>query len=223
MVFQADRKKGAASLVACGNAASAAAAVLGEMADTKHLRQLLHLPGETLEAVSRLQPLQDGWTVEQTWKGCRFQVIGASLCGRQVAICRGTFNDYLIVRFHGRQAVETVDLQQIQKLWQAARPWGFHDPLRARLVAVAPHQPYPWAQFFTCGRLHPGAPLTGLATLALAAPQIDWLSEILGDNTIAHARGQDVLPMVLASGQTAAVRFPAIGVEVRPQHIFARN
>ncbi|HZU38500.1 MAG TPA: hypothetical protein VFA18_21425, partial [Gemmataceae bacterium] len=152
LVFQADRQKQTAALCACGNASGAAAALLGQLLGRQRLVQSLHLPEGTLKAVARLQGVDGNGGVEQTWAGYRFQAQPATLCGRQTAVCRGTFNDYLIVRLRSRDAVDGLSLDEVRELWEAARPWGFENPLRARLVAVAPASPKPWARFFTCGR-----------------------------------------------------------------------
>ena len=223
LVFQADREKPAAALCACGNASAAAAALLGHALGRRRLEQSLCLPEATLTATSRLRRDAGMWAVKQTWSGCRFQVQPTVLCGRSAAVCRGTFNDYLIVRLASRQAVDGLDLDEVHGLWQAARPWGFDNPLRARLVAVAPGEPLPWARFFTCGRLHPGAPLTGLATLALAAPHIDWLSELLASHAIEHRRGRDTLPVAAGDADGNAIVFPPIAVTLRPCPIQSRQ
>src|SRR2546429_396523 len=79
------------------------------------------------------------WCVDQAWGGLRPQVRGGELLGRRVAICTGAFNDYLIARLPGPAELETFGLEDALALWEAARSAAeFADPLRSRLVALAP-------------------------------------------------------------------------------------
>jgi hypothetical protein len=215
LVFQADREKQSAALCACGNASATAAALLGNRLNQRRVRQDLHLPDGRLDTASTVTPLtRDSWRVQQTWIGIRFQVQSTVLGGRQVAVCRGSFNDYLVVGLSGEAELEQFDLPEVLDLWRQARRFsGFDNPLQSRLVALAPRPGRPpFAKFYTCGRSHPGAPLTGMATLAMASGRVSWLADLLRDGTIAHRRGTDALPAVRAAGQGYEIGFPAIDV-----------
>jgi hypothetical protein len=154
-----------------------------------------------------------GWGVEQSWGGIRLGVTPARLRGREVAVCTGTLNDYLIVLLSDPAALEEFGLQEVTALWHEARSYsGFTDPLRCRLAAVCPTGAVPFAKFFTCGRTHPGAPLTGLATLALAAARVEWLAPLLQCGRLRHRRGVDPIPVVHPGPHDAEIRFTPIDV-----------
>jgi hypothetical protein len=212
--FQADRPNRSAALCACGNATGAAAALFARYLDRREVRQTLTIPEGQVDVRSEVRRLAGGSRrVEQAWSGLRLEVREARLLGREVVVCTGAFNDYLIVRLPHRGAVEALGLDEVLALWREARQFsGFEDPLRSRLAALAPNGSLPYVRFFTCGRMHPGAPLTGLGTLAVAAGRVDWLADALRAGKVEHRRGTDPLPAVEASPQGAEIRFPAIDV-----------
>jgi hypothetical protein len=216
LVYQADRQHRSAALCACGNATGAAAAMLAHCLRRQEIRQSLRLPDGQVEALSHVSPRGGAWRVQQSWSGFRPRLVQTRLRDRAVAICTGAFNDYLIVRLPGMSALEGFDLEEVLALWQEARQFaGFEEILQSRLVAVAPNDPQPYAKFYTCGRMHPGAPLTGLATLAVAAGHVDWLKTLLQAGRIEHRRGVDALPALRVTPEGAAIRFPAIDVVLR--------
>jgi hypothetical protein len=215
LVFQADRQKGTAALCACGNASATAATLLAHRLKTGHVRQDLQVPDGRLEVAAAVTPVAaDGWRVGQEWIGIRFQVQETAMHGRPVAVCAGSFNDYLVVRLAGADELEHFDLPEVLDLWQEARSFGgFNNPLQSRLVALGPGAGgQPFAKFYTCGRDHPGAPLTGMATLAMAASRVGWLGKMLAGGGIEHRRGTDALPSVRADAAGYAIGFPAIDV-----------
>jgi hypothetical protein len=215
LVFQADRQNRCAALCACGNATGTAAALLGHRLKQRHVRQSLQVPDGRLDMSSTVTPLAEGgWRVEQAWLGIRSRVEPTEMQGRPVAVCTGSFNDYLIVRLSGTDELEQFDLPQVLALWSEARTFsGFDNPLQSRLVALAPRPGQrPFAKFYTCGRAHPGAPLTGMATLAMASGRVDWLGDLLQGAAIEHRRGVDTLPTVQVTSQGYEIGFPAIDV-----------
>jgi hypothetical protein len=213
-IYQADRKHLSAALCACGNATGAAAALLAHCLNRRRIAQQIELPDGRVEARSHALPMGNGaWQVDQSWTGARLTVVLARLLQRDVAICTGAFNDYLVVRLTNRADLEAFDLPDALDLWNAAQSYGgFENPLRARLVAIAPAEAAPATKFYTCGRMHPGAPLTGLAILAMAASQVGWLASLLEPGRIEHRRGVDQLPGVRTNSKGTTIQFPAINV-----------
>jgi hypothetical protein len=191
--------------------------MLAHCLNQREVHQSLTLPEGRVEMRSRVAGTVDGgWRVEQSWGGIQLQFRQARLLGREVALCTGTFNDYVIVPLADRAELEAFGLPQVLALWQeAAKYSGFQDVLRSRLVALAPNRTMPHARFYTCGRLHPGAPLTGLATLAVGTRHINWLASLLKDRRLEHRRGTDVLPVVQETPGRMAISFPAIHVVLR--------
>ncbi len=210
-VYQADRKNRAAALCACGNATCASAAMTASLTDAREVTQCVRLPDGEVDVRSSVHRLPVGtWRVEQSWDGIKFEVREARLAGRDLLLCTGTLNDYVIVQEPDRASFDRFALDDALSLWDEAKSFGFANPLQARLVALAPSDPCPAAKFFTCGRAHPGAPLTGLATLTLAAAHADWLATLLKTGEIEHARGRDLLPM----SRDAAIEFAPIQVKL---------
>src|SRR5262245_8199498 len=213
-VYQSDRQARSAALCACGNATGAAAAALAHCLNRRRLRHNVRLPEGRVEMTAGARRTADGgWHVEQAWGGIRLEARAEELGGRDVAVCTGIFNDYLVLRLCDRAELEALTLDEVLALWQAGRRFGaFANPLQSRLAAVAPDGGRARVRFFTCGRMHPGAPLTGLATLAVAAGRVDWLAGLLRGGAVEHRRGVDALPAVRATPHGAAIEFPAIHV-----------
>ncbi len=212
LVFQGDRLNGSAALCSCGNATAAGAAMLAHSVNHGLVCQVCSIPEGQLEMCSWVTPAGGGWRVAQSWCGLSFPVVQASLLGHKVAIGTGTFNNYVILSLPGR-APESFAVPEVLALWEAARPFGFDNILRARLAAIFPADPHPFVTFYTCGRMHPGAPLTGLAALAMAARQVAWLASLLKLGRIQHRRGFDSLPVC----RDSEVDFPAIHVVLKDQ------
>jgi hypothetical protein len=174
----------------------------------------LTLPEGAVRMTARVRRLNGHYHVRQHWGDVRFHAAPTTLAGRQVAVCSGTLNDYLIVRLGSAEEVEAFTLEETQALWgAAASSSGFQDILRCRLAAVAPDGA---VRFFTCGRLHPGAPLTGLAVLSLAARSVGWLAPLLDAGQVRHRRGTDALPRVRVAGGDAEVDLPPVTVTLGP-------
>jgi hypothetical protein len=207
-VYQADRQNQTASLCACGNATGAAAALIAFCLDRYDLRQQIFIPDARLEMRARISPARDGsFGVEQSWGGIQFQLQETRLLGRRVAVAMGTFNNYVFVLLPEDQR-DRFDLDQALALWEAACPYGFDNPLRSRLAAIFLGARQPYVKFYTCGREHPGAPLTGLAALAMASAKVAWLAPVRDAGQVEHRRGVDALPAV----HDLAIDFPAIHV-----------
>ncbi len=213
-IYQADRQARSASLCACGNATGAAAALLARCLGRPEIRQSLHLPEGQVEARSKVSLTgQDAWQVVQSWEGIELTLAETELSGRRAAVCRGGLNDYLIVRLANAEELDSFDVPDALALWDAVRgPWGFADRLRSRLAVFSSGDRVPRVKFYTCGRMHPGAPLTGLATLAIAAERVSWLAPLLRAGEIAHRRGNDALPRVHHTARGAAITLPTIDV-----------
>jgi hypothetical protein len=213
-VFQADRATGSAALCACGNATAAAAATLALHRGRRQVRQRLQLPDGPIDVVSDVTGTHKGsWRVRQSWADIRVTVRQATLLGRRLAVCTGSFNNYLIVPLPDLAALGAFVVEDALALWDEARDsCGFDQILRSRLVALAPSGAEPQAKFFTCGRMHPGAPLTGLATLSMAARHVDWLAALLQGGRLGQRRGVDPLPAVRGDSQDLAIEFAAIDV-----------
>jgi hypothetical protein len=214
LLYQADRHNRSAALCACGNASGSAAALLAHHLNMPRVRQRVQLPDGPVQMDADVARTGAGaWRVQQSWGGIRFQAREAMLGGREVVIGTGTLNDYLVVRLSDPQELEAFGLEEVLGLWYEARRYsGFEDPLQSRLVAIAPNGPRPYARFYTCGRTHPGAPLTGLALLALAAGQVGWLASLLRVGQIEHRRGIDSLPAVRIGPGGTEVQFTGIDV-----------
>jgi hypothetical protein len=216
-VYQADREKRSAALCACGNATGAAAATLAHSLGRSHLRHDVKLPEGRVEMRATASRAAGGWRVGQAWGGLRLEATAAEFGGRPAAVCTGTFNDYLVIRLRDRAELDALTLEEVLRLWGEGRRYAaFANPLQARLAAVAPGAVRPCVRFFTCGRMHPGAPLTGLATLAVAAGRVPWLGALLEGGEVEHRRGVDALPTVRAAGRGSEIEFPAIHVALRP-------
>lgn len=216
-IFQADSRNQTAELCACGNATGAAAAMFAAHKKRSRVHQYLKLPDGAVELNARVtNKANGGWEVEQSWCGIRFDAFATSLAGRDVVVCTGDFNDYLLVRLADKAEIETFSLDEVLHLWDEAKQFsGFESPLRSRLVAIAPDESIPFAKFYTCGRMHPGAPLTGLATLAMSVNKAEWLKPVAESGRIAHRRGIDDLPGVHATSVGIEIRFPNIHVALR--------
>jgi hypothetical protein len=213
LVYQADRPSRSAALCACGNATGAAAALLAQSLGEGRFRQDVRLPDGRVALLADARRAGPAWRVAQSWGGLRVEVRPAVLRGRAAAVCTGTLNDYLLVRLGSARELAEFDLPEALALWAEGRAFGaFADPLRSRLVALAPAGARPQAKFYTCGRAHPGAPLTGLATLALASPRVGWLAELLAGRQLEHRRGVDAIPDVEGGPAGCALRLPAIDV-----------
>ena len=212
-VYQADRHSRSAALCACGNATAAAAALLAVHGQRTEVRQKLQLPDGQVKVSSRVVSLgSGGWRVQQARRDIQFDVQATTLLGRQVAVCTGSFNDYLIVPLPDPTALAKLDLSDALALWDAARSaCGFDCPLR-RPGGSGPGRVAPAGQVLHLWADAPGHPLTGLATLALAADQVDWLAALLPDGRIQHRRGIDDLPAIQRGPQTRTVRFAPIDV-----------
>jgi hypothetical protein len=215
-VYQADPQKGTAALCACGNATGAAAAALAHCLGRTRLRHNVKLPEGRVEIDATANRAADGWRVEQAWGGIRLHAVPAAMGGRDAAVCTGTFNDYLLVRLRDRAEPDALGMEDVLAWWSEGQRYGaFANPLQSRLAAIAPDGARPWVRFFTCGRMHPGAPLTGLATLAVAAGRVPWLAALLRGGEVEHRRGIDALPAVRVTGRGAEIQFPAIHVVLR--------
>jgi hypothetical protein len=212
--YQTDDHSRSAALCACGNANAAGAALLARHLRRAEVTQSLALPEGRAAVCARVRPAEEGsYRVDQAWGGLRPVVRETRLLGRDVAVCTGAFNDYLIVRVPSRTALESFGLEQALQFWKKAQPLGgFDDPLRSRLAAVAPDGMRAGVKFFTCGRAHPGAPLTGLAVLSVAGERVEWLASALLGREVEHPRGTDMLPTVAATAQGIEVRLPAVDV-----------
>jgi len=211
VVFQGDRKNGSAARCSCGNATCAGAAMLASAKNQERVRQICTIPEGKLDIRSAVTLAgAGGWRVAQSWCGLSFPVTQGNLCGHVVAIGTGTFNNYIILALQGRE-LDSFDLPEVLQLWKAARPFGFDNILQSRLAAIFPADPHPFVKFYTCGRAHPGAPLTGLAALAMAARQLDWLALVLKRGRIQHRRGFDSLPVC----HDSQVDFPALHVVLK--------
>jgi hypothetical protein len=213
-VYQADPSRGTAALCACGNATGAAAATLAHTLDRTRLRHNVKLPEGRVEMTARARRLAGGgWRVEQSWGGIQLRPVAAEVGGRDAVVCTGIFNDYLIVRLRDRAELDALTMEEVLALWGEGRRYGaFGEPLQARLAALAPGAARPCVRFFTCGRMHPGAPLTGLATLAVAARRVSWLGTMLHQGEVEHRRGIDPLPGVRTTPHGAEIEFPTIDV-----------
>jgi hypothetical protein len=217
LVYQADVPNRSAALCTCGNATGASAAMLAHCLQRRRVRQKVQLPDGQVELWSEVVPAGDGgWHVEQSWSGIQVTTLQVRLRERPIAVCTGSFNDYLIVSLADRAELEAFGLDEVLALWHAARAHfastSFASLLRCRLAAVAPDGPRPFVKFYTCGRLHPGAPLTGLAALAVTAGHVDWLADLLSPGQIEHRRGVDALPAVCATPTATHIGFSAIHV-----------
>ncbi|MFO0880983.1 MAG: hypothetical protein U0840_26975 [Gemmataceae bacterium] len=197
LVYQTDADRGTASLAACGNASAASAVLLAEHLQTSLTRQRLTMADGEVLMQAKVQRASRMHLVEQTWTGIRFEVEQTTLLGHTTAVCRGTLNEYLVVALDSADQLAGFDLDQARACWELARErFGFTDPLRGRLAAVALTGQAHQVKFFTCGRCHPGAPLTGLATLALTAREVSRFADLQHTAEVHHPRGKDILPRV---------------------------
>lgn len=214
-VFQADPVTRTAAAAACGNASGAAAALLASTSQAVHLRQALVLPEGVVTMHATVHPAPGGWLVEQSWSGVCLQATEARFAARDVIVCTGTLNDYLLVPVADAAGFDAFGLDQALALWaEAGERFGFADPLRGRLAVIDAAADTPRVKFFTCGRQHPGAPLTGLAALSLAADRSARLAPLRRAGQVAHPRGSDALPQVRLTPAGTRIDLPAIHVQL---------
>lgn len=213
-IYQADRQTHSASLCACGNATGATAALLARFWGRPDICLQLRLPNGNVTVRGEVTHADNGaWQVHQSWEGIELAVTETERLGRRAVVCQGGLNDYLIVDLANREQFEAFDVADAVAWWDSARgPWGFADPLRSRLAVLSLGSPRPFVKFYTCGRMHPGAPLTGLAALAIAAKRVPWLAELLSDGEIEHRRGTDLLPQVRTTAKGMAITLPIVDV-----------
>jgi hypothetical protein len=213
-IYQADREARSASLCACGNATAATLALLAQVLGTREVHHRLRLPEGEVAVQANVSRMADGaLRVAQSWTGVTLQAEQRVIARHVAVVCTGSLNDYLLVRVPNRATLDAFDVADALALWAAARNGTqFADPLRSRLAAVAPGADRPSVKFFTCGRMHPGAPLTGLATLALAASEVRWLAELLAAGEIEHRRGVDTLPDIHRATEGPTIILPTIDV-----------
>lgn len=205
----------ASQVVACSNATAAVAAVCAESAGEAEVEVVVELPwGGFVPVHARLAGTTDerSLTVAQTWDGLEVTVEAeAAVDGHTCARVLGPLNNYLLVRTGPGEQLEEFDLARALRL---SSNLGLDDePLLTRIVIVQPEHDHVRTKFFTCGeRLHPSAPLTGLAVLALAAPSLAWFPDVPAVET---PLGPMALPYVRtrADGR-ASVDFPPIFVEL---------
>lgn len=212
-VYQADPDRGAASLATCGNASAASAAFLASYLGTSTTTQHLQTSDGPVRSRSRATPVGESLRVEQTWTGINFAARQVTMLDYSVVICTGTLNDYLLVELPTDHSLEAFGLDAALALWAEARQqFGLADPLRGRLAALSRRGDTPQVKFFTSGRAHPGAPLTGLATLALATQHLPSIHALLAGGRVAHPRGEDQLPQVRINADRTEVDLQAVEV-----------
>jgi hypothetical protein len=221
-VFQVSHDGESAALCGCGNATAAGLALLalasGECLGCTNRSRLILPDGEVFTSAQVLLTVGGGsLRVTQSWSGLEFAVTELPSPRRRLAVCSG-MNHYVIV-LATPPDFEKFGLGDVEALLQFSMAHrGATNPLQWRLVVLSSEpeqQSHTRARFYSCGRMHPGAPLTGLATLALAAKQIDWLAEILRTEVVEHPRGIDQLPTIEGAVDGPRILFNPIDVSLQ--------
>jgi hypothetical protein len=152
----------------CGNAIAAAAQNLGR----NHITFSALGPGG---ARAEVEALVAGFQVHQAWTMPPARARDVSAWGMQAAMI-AALNDYAIV-LGPLPAPEEADLLR-QRLAGKS--------VAAKLVVVTPAEAAPLVTFYNANGRHGAAPLTGLATLALATRDLPWLRAAIGDGHVIY-------------------------------------
>jgi len=163
----------------CGNAAAAVAMLLAENAGDGTI--IFNLQGSG--AVAKVQATVTAAQVEQAWDvPAAPRISPMALLGRRAVQIVGLFNRYTVVDAGADDATLTALLADA-------------DPL-TRVAAVDLTADAPTVTFFTCGRRHPSAPLTGLAVLAFLGRQVDWLAPLAATDSVLVGGSPEPLPVI---------------------------
>jgi hypothetical protein len=202
-VFQVRQRQ--ATVVACGNATAAAAAVIAHTDGPSSVSFLVDAPGVIARVTARVVGTPTWRCVEQDWEVDAEPILSfVDLAGEQVPWVR-FLNDYLILK--------TSSLLTPEEVLRFAE----HDlkipGLRAKVAVVHPGAP-PFLRFYGCNGLHGAAPLTGLSTVALAAARLPWLGALTECGVIRHPGGSDRLPKVMPTEGRTVIDFGAVDVRL---------
>lgn len=189
------------AIVSCVNATGAMLALASARRNGESRIHLTLLPEKEVAVDAHV--LWDGRKaiVEQSWRIPEPAVVDVNFPGHRCALVAGALNDYVIVS----HAIRPLTKNEVMDLWRDARRYfsdrgepGFDQPLRRRLLEIAPSDGRPLVRVWTkdC-EVHPTMPLTGAAVLSLTAQRIDWLSDLAHRGVrIANSNEEVKLPRI---------------------------
>jgi hypothetical protein len=199
--------RGAAQLVACGNAVCATAAILFECGIPRPTF-MVPLPGSTSRACADVRTCTSGWRVDLTWHLRPPAFIKAEFEGRDVLLASG-LNNYRIVVARGDSECTVTRLTLLVR----------REGSRSKAVVIAPGDGLPGATFINSNGQHGAAPLSGLIVLAQAAAVDDGVrAALMGCTRVRTAGGTiEELPAVavVTPGRSISVRLPSLMVELQ--------
>jgi hypothetical protein len=190
---------GRSGRVDCGNASAAIATSLASAAKAQTISFAIWGSSATAPTIVDATCISD--QIQQTWTvPARPRVLVSSVCGQRVINVDGLFNRYMVVDAGFDHA--SVDILRHDV-----------DP-RARIVALDLGADTPSATFFTSGRPHPSAPLTGLAVLAFLGQEIPWLKRIATSRTVFVNGSPEPLPTIIVRPNEVEINLPETAVEI---------
>jgi len=197
------------SLVACGNATAAAAAMISRNSGAASPRIHLRVPGASITVDAATRFGGELSTVDQIWTihaGCS---ASERLIGAQPVHYVEFLNSYLIVPHP-----LAVDPSYLMGL--ASRDLGLPLP-QVKVAVVDPSNLIPSVEFYGANGRHGAAPQTGLVTLALAATTISWLRVLAKAGVIQHPGGIEILPKIEPKGSgMVCAHMPSVNVQFAP-------
>jgi hypothetical protein len=179
--------------VFCGNGAAGVAAHLAAARKTKNPAFLLRGSGALTVTV---RAAVSGITVAQVW----IVPADAEISTTPAAIEVNLFNHYTVVDAASGNVAELLNDA---------------DP-RRRIAAVEMRGEEPRVTFYTSGREHPSAPLTGLCILALLSNQVEWLRPLLELRCVIVHGHAEPLPAVVVGTNHLEFELPETEVTLEP-------
>lgn len=192
---------GAIARAACGHATAALAIALGQASF-----RVEGPAGRVIDVAARVT----GSCVSQTWLLNKADIAQVTWRGRPV-VRIDALNSYAIV---GGDLPPGMSPEQ-------ARQELVGDALATKLVLISGSTEGAFAQFFNSNGAHGAAPMTGLASLAIARSRIPWLADLLVDGRIRYRAGDriltDFLPLAEeVAGGRVRITLPSTEVTFRP-------
>lgn len=189
-------------MVFCGNSVAAAALLFAERSNNKTLTfDVLGPSGELAIEATVILRSNDLSTVGQLWHVNIPEVIETVVLERSAANCK-LLNDYLLLE-------GPIDIPDISETFSLTTK------LDKKVVIIEDAEPIPRVRFYNCNGLHGAAPQTGLATLSLALPQVDWLHRLFrGRQQLQTPSSIETLPEVTYNSTIASVRLPEVNVHL---------
>lgn len=197
-VFQSS--DGRCGRIDCGNAAAAIALAIAQNNEVSTTTFSL-LRSNKIETIVKATIRKE--TVNQTWiVTATPRIIMSDISeGRMVEI-HGLFNHYTVID-------TTLNNFSIISLLNNTDP-------TCRVVTIDFSTDLPTVTFFTSGRRHPSAPLTGLAVLATLAERVDWLRPLTTTRTVVVNGMPEPLPQIAFGVGTIEFEMPETNASLEP-------